>query len=451
MTDAPLMLSVSGARGIVGETMTEEVAHAYASAFISFLHDKLGRLPVMCVARDSRPSGPSLSRAVINACIEAGCKVTELGIVATPTAGVMIHALKADGGVVVTASHNPTPWNGLKCLDGNGLAPSAEEASEIINRFHDKVALPQAGGGTHIVNEQGNDTHIAKLLGTIDPGPIREKQYRVVLDSINGAGCESGFKLLELLGCEILQLNGEPSGEFAHTPEPKAENLEDLCDAVVRFDADVGFAQDPDADRLAVVNQYGGYIGEEFTLVLAAMRWLELHKGSTAANLSTSRMIDDVAQQQGCQVFRSAVGEANVASVMQEQDCVIGGEGNGGVIFPQVCWVRDSLSGMALVLDLLQSRTERLAEIVDAMPHYEMIKKTIDLKDCGGIPALDAEIERLKELYKNETINDSDGLRIDFDEGWLHVRASNTEPIARVIAEASDSLSAFKLANRVKL
>ncbi len=450
-SDAPLMLSVSGARGIVGKTMTETVAHEYASAFISFLHDKLGRLPVMCVARDSRPSGSSLAQAVINACVEAGCEVTELGIVATPTAGVMIHALNADGGVVITASHNPTPWNGLKCLDGNGLAPSAEEAGEIITRFHNKVSLPAKDGGTHSVNEQGNDTHISKLLGTIDPAPIREKQYRVVLDSINGAGCESGYKLLELLGCEILQLNGEPHGDFAHTPEPKAENLEDLCDAVVRFDADVGFAQDPDADRLAVVNQYGGYIGEEFTLALAAMRWLEQNDGSAAANLSTSRMIDDIAHAKGATVYRSAVGEANVAGVMQEHGCVIGGEGNGGVIFPKVCWVRDSLAGMALVLDLMQSRSERLAEIVDAMPHYEMIKKTIDLKDCGGIPALDKEIERLKREYANDTINDSDGLRIDFDEGWLHVRASNTEPIARVIAEASDSLTAFKLANRVKL
>ena len=200
MTDAPLMLSVSGARGIVGETMTNKVAHRYANAFASYLHDKLERLPNMVVARDSRPSGPELQGAAADAFVTCGCHVTDLGVVATPTAGVMIGALGADGGIIVTASHNPTPWNGIKCLDGNGLAPSKEDASEIIKRFHDSFILPSKVGGKLETNSQGNDTHISKVLGIIDPAPIREKQYRVVLDSINGAGCESGYKLLELLG-----------------------------------------------------------------------------------------------------------------------------------------------------------------------------------------------------------------------------------------------------------
>jgi len=407
MTDAPLMLSVSGARGIVGQTMTPQVARNYANAFASYLHDKLGRLPKMVVARDSRPSGPSLQSAVADAFVACGCVVEDIGVVATPTAGVMIGALGADGGIIVTASHNPTPWNGLKCLNGQGLAPSKEDTEEIIQKFHDAVSLPSTEGGALQENTKGNDTHLAKVLGVIDPTPIQEKQFRVVLDSINGAGCESGYKLLTLLGCEILQINGEPSGEFAHEPEPKIENLGDLCDAVIRFDADVGFAQDPDADRLAVVDEFGGYIGEEYTLALVAKRWFELNPSSSATtNLSTSRMIDDIANEHGCKVYRSAVGEANVATTMQQQGCTIGGEGNGGIILPDVCWVRDSLSGMALILDLLRSREERLSDI---------------------------------------------GLRIDFDEGWLHVRPSNTEPIARVIAEAKDSLTAYKLANRVKL
>ncbi len=250
----------------------------------------------------------------------------------------------------------------------------------------------------------------------------------------------------------MLHLNGEPTGEFAHDPEPKQENLTDLCDMVDKFDADVGFAQDPDADRLAVVDETGFYFGEEYTLVLAAMRWLEEHQGtSTAANLSSSRMIDDVAHVYGCKTWRSAVGEANVAGAMKEHGCVIGGEGNGGVIFPRVCWVRDSLSGMALILDLMRIKEEQLSSIVRAIKPYEMIKRTIDLKDLGGIPAVEKEIERLKNEYSNENFDESDGLRIDFDEGWLHVRPSNTEPIARVIAEASDSLTAYKLSNRVKL
>ena len=452
MTDAPFMLSVSGARGIVGETMTPDVAREYACAFVSFVHHKLGRLPKMVVARDSRPSGPSLQKAVADAFVACGCTVFDVGVVATPTAGVMIAALGADGGMIVTASHNPTPWNGLKCLDGQGLAPCQEDAEIIIKNFNEKVALPDSSGGTLESQSQGNDTHISKVLGIIDPTPIQDKQFRVVLDSINGAGCESGFKLLELLGCEVLQINGEPNGEFAHTPEPKAENLEELCDAVVRFDADVGFAQDPDADRLAIVNEFGGYIGEEYTLALAALRWFETHPGSSAStNLSTSRMIDDIAASNQGKVFRSAVGEANVAQSMQEHQCSIGGEGNGGVILPQVCWVRDSLSSMALTLDLLQSRDERIADIVDTIEGYDMIKKSIDLVDLGGLQALDKEIDRLKQTYASDQQDDSDGLRIDFDEGWLHVRPSNTEPIARVIAEAKDSLTAYKLAGRVKL
>ncbi len=452
MTNSPLMLSVSGARGIVGDSMTPEVARNYALAFVSFLSDSLGRLPSLCVARDSRPSGPELQTAVAEAFVACGCKVTDLGVVATPTTGVMIHALQADGGIIVTASHNPTPWNGLKCLDGDGLAPSEEDAQDIIKRFHTTVALTPKSGGTLEINTQGNDTHIAKLLGVIDPQPIRDMHFRVVLDSINGAGCESGLKLLELLGCDVLHLNGEPTGEFAHTPEPKAENLTELSVMVDKFDADVGFAQDPDADRLAIVDETGFYFGEEYTLVLAAMRWLEEHpNSSTATNLSTSKMINDVADTFGCTTWRSAVGEANVASVMKEHNCVIGGEGNGGVIFPKVCWVRDSLAGMALTLDLMRIKNEQLSTIVRGIKPYEMIKRTIDLEDLGGLPAIETEIDRLKKEYADEKLDESDGLRIDFEEGWLHVRPSNTEPIARVIAEASDSLTAYKLSNRVKL
>ena len=448
----PLMLSVSGVRGIVGETMTPEVAKAFAHAFASFLFEKIGKLPTLCVARDSRPSGPSLQNAVANAFVESGCLVTDLGVVATPTAGVMIHALQADGGIIVTASHNPNPWNGLKCLDGDGLAPSKEDAEEIIRRFHERVSLPANKNGVLNVNTRGHDTHIAKVLGVIEPQPIRDCHFRVVLDSINGAGCEAGITLLELLGCDVLHLNGEPTGVFAHTPEPKAENLTELSEMVDKFDADVGFAQDPDADRLAIVDETGFYFGEEYTLVLAAMRWLDEHPNSSiATNLSTSRMIDDIARVYNCKTWRSAVGEANVAGAMKEHGCVIGGEGNGGIIFPKVCWVRDSLSGMALVLDLMRIRKEKLSSIVNTVQPYEMIKRTVDLGDLGGIPTIETEIARLKEAYKDYALDDSDGLRIDFEEGWLHVRPSNTEPIARVIAEATDSLTAYKLSKRVKL
>ncbi|MDP7009388.1 MAG: phosphoglucosamine mutase [Phycisphaerales bacterium] len=455
MTNAPLMLSVSGARGIVGKTMTQEVANSYAAAFASFLIDRLGRVPKLCIARDSRPSGPVLARGVAEAFVECGCEVIDLGIVATPTAGVMIGATQADGGIIITASHNPTPWNGLKCLDGDGLAPPVEDAKEIIARFHERKRAPKQIGtqeGFLEHNECGHDTHIAKVFGSIEPQPIQKKQFRVVLDSINGAGCVGGLRLLEHLGCDVLHLNGEPTGLFAHEPEPKEANLEGLCDAVVKFDADVGFAQDPDADRLAIVDENGRYIGEEYTLALATEHWLHKHNASSiAANLSTSRMIDDIANAYESKVYRSAVGEANVASVMKAHGSIIGGEGNGGVIFPQVCWVRDSLSGMAIILDFMQTRNERLSTLVDALPRYHIMKKTIDLADLGGIPALQEEMKRLQVAYTDEKQNNSDGLRIDFEEGWLHVRASNTEPIARVISEAKDSLTAYTIASRVKL
>lgn len=452
MTGAPLMLSVSGVRGIVGESMTTEVADKYAAAFASFLQERLQRVPVLCLARDSRPSGPELSDAVARALVECGCKVIDLGVVATPTAGVMIGALQADGGIIVTASHNPTPWNGIKCLDGDGLAPPVDAADEIIRRFHAETRSLESTQGSLEQNTLGHDTHISKVLGVVDPRPIQKKRFRVVLDSINGAGCVSGLRLLEHLDCDVLHLNGEPTGEFAHEPEPKAANLTSLCEAVVKFDADVGFAQDPDADRLALIDETGLYIGEEYTLALVADHLLSKHQGaSAAANLSTSRMIDDIAAMHGGTVLRSAVGEANVASVMKEHGCVIGGEGNGGVIFPKVCWVRDSLSGMAIILDLMQQRTERLSDIAGALPRYEIIKQSVNLVDLGGLSALEKELDRLREKYADNQQNDSDGLRIDFDEGWVHVRPSNTEPIARVIAEAKDSLAAYTIASRVKL
>jgi len=452
MTNSPLMLSVSGVRGIVGKSMTPEVARTYSNAFASFLFEKLGRLPNVCIARDSRPSGSELLSTAAKELVACGCKVTDLGVVATPTVGVMIQALHADGGIIITASHNPTPWNGIKCLDGDGLSPCKEDSNDIISRFQGVTHLKPCGGGSLETNLLGDDTHISKLLGVIDPIPIQDKRFRVVLDSINGAGCVSGLRLLEHLGCEVLHLNGEPTGQFAHTPEPIKENLQDLCAQVPTFNADVGFAQDPDADRLVIVDESGRFIGEEYTLAIAAQLWLEKHpKTSTATNLSTSRMIDDIATMNQCTTYRSAVGEANVAHLMKEHGCTIGGEGNGGVIFPKVCWIRDSLAAIALTLELMRDRATPLSNIVDALPKYEMIKRTIDLQTLGGKQVLDEEIERLKSTYASQQIDASDGLRIDFEEGWVHIRSSNTEPLARVIAEAKDLATANSIADRVRL
>ncbi|MFM7052815.1 MAG: phosphoglucosamine mutase, partial [Planctomycetota bacterium] len=297
---------------------------------------------------------------------------------------------------------------------------------------------------------RGARMHVDRVLeATGAAGRTRGKGLRVVLDCVNASGCEAGPMLLDALGVGATVIHGEQTGVFGHTPEPIAENLTDLA-AAVRATAGVacGFAQDPDADRLAIVDENGRYIGEEYTLVLAALRMLELRgKGTLAANLSTSRMVDDVAARfAGSTVLRTAVGEANVVAALKPAGGILGGEGNGGVILPEVCWVRDSLSAMALVLDLVASRGEPLSRIVDALPRYAIVKKKIDLSSIGGLPAVSAALARLKAAFAGERVNDSDGVRIDFADGWVHLRASNTEPIARVIAEAPTAARAEELA-----
>ncbi|MCI0674514.1 MAG: hypothetical protein L0Y42_01925, partial [Phycisphaerales bacterium] len=363
-SDAPLMLSVSGARGIVGQSMTPAVARGFAAAFASFAREQTDLdQPVLCIGRDSRPSGKELAQAAIEGVNGAGCKAIDLGLVATPTVGVMIQHHGAAGGLVITASHNPGQWNGLKCLNSDGAAPPAERAAEIIRRFKVADFKRPPVPPSIIRDDSANSVHISRVLAAIEPAPIRSAKLKVVLDSINGAGSIAGRSLLEQLGCDVVHINSEPNGVFAHAPEPVEANLRDLAARTRDENAACGFAQDPDADRLAIIDETGRYIGEEYTLVLAAKRVLDLHRNSelgtrnseliVAANLSTSRMIDDLAAQYpNVRVVRTAVGEANVVAAMQPHGdrAIIGGEGNGGVIFPPVCWVRDSYSAMALVL-----------------------------------------------------------------------------------------------------
>jgi phosphomannomutase len=441
---APLMLSVSGARGIVGKTMTPIVAATFAAAFGSHVRTLVGsRTPRLVVARDGRFGGESIARAVQGALAATGCDVVDLGVAMTPTVGLMIRALAADGGMVITASHNPIEWNGLKCLDGDGLAPPKDVAETIIARFKaaDFSFAPPLEIGSITTDASGAQRHVARVLEVTKVAErVRARKLSVVLDSVNASGCEGGRLLLEALGCSTTHINGEMTGIFAHTPEPTAENLSGLAQTVRDMNgrAACGFAQDPDADRLAIVDENGRYIGEEFTLVLAALRMLELRgAGVLAANLSTSRMIDDVAARfPGSSVLRTAVGEANVVAALKPVRGLMGGEGNGGVIIPEVCWVRDSLSAMALVLDLLASRGEPLSVIVDALPRYAIIKTKLDLASIGGLAAVAPALAKMKAAFASERVSDVDGVRIDFNDGWVHLRASNTEPIARIIAEA---------------
>ena len=458
------MLSVSGARGIVGRAMTPTVAAEFAAAFGSLVRSRRREegsddAPEICVGSDGRPSGPMLAAAAMSGLLASGCRVVDLGVVTTPTVGVMVVERGAAAGLVITASHNPLEWNGIKCLTREGAAPDAGEAREIIRRFREREIeyAPVLDLAAIERDDTAHRIHVDRVLAVVDPEPIRRRRLRVVLDSVNGAGCVPGRMLLEELGCTVVHVNGEPTGRFSRAPEPLERNLVDLAAAVPVAGADCGFAQDPDADRLAVIDERGRYIGEEYTLVLAARRLLDLGGGGVviATNLSTSRMIDDLAARYpGTSVVRTAVGEANVAAAMREAGAPIGGEGNGGVILPAVGWVRDSLAAMALVLSLLAAEEEPrpLGAMVDEMPRYCMIKSTVDVPGADDPAALASMMDAVAARFSAGAarIDRTDGVRVDLAGGWVHLRASNTEPIVRIIAEADDPAEAEALIEKIR-
>jgi phosphomannomutase len=444
-----LIITVSGLRGIVGENLTPRVAADYGRAFGSFLRSRNLNVEklVVCMGRDSRPSGQSLASAVTSGLTTAGIDVIDLGIVTTPTVGIMVRHLACAGGIVITASHNPLPYNGIKLLLDNAMAPPPDVAGQIKICFEirDFFSDDRLKPGSVVSSNEADDIHIAKVLRIVDQKAIAKKQFKVVLDSVNGAGGRPGVKLLTALGCKITPVNIEPTGLFAHPPEPTAENLVSLCDAVKKAHADIGFAQDPDADRLAIVDEAGTYIGEEYTLALAAKLIFSKQTGKAAANLSTSRMIDDIANAAGGHVIRTPVGEANVASAMIKNNCIIGGEGNGGVIDLRIGPIRDSLVAMAFALQLLAQTGKTVSRLVSEIPRYSMTKYKFPADKAKVKLILDA----VKKLFPNAKIDSSDGFRFDFSDAWIHIRSSNTEPIVRVIAEAKDKAAAAKYIDAV--
>jgi len=437
-------------RGIVGENLTASVAGDYGRAFGTFLKNRQAgkeeKLSV-CIGRDSRPSGQMLKSAVVAGLCDIGIDVVDLGMVTTPGIGIMVRELGCDGGVVVTASHNPAQYNGMKLLLGNGIAPPPEAAEQIKKCFFDKnfflVDSPNRGEVTS--NEQTDVTHINKVLAVVDKEAIAAKKFKVVLDSVNGAGGPVTKKMLSELGCEVVAINDEPTGLFAHTPEPTAENITDLCEVVKAEAAAIGFAQDPDADRLAIVDEIGTYIGEEYTLALTAKYVFGKRTGTAATNLSTSRMIDDIAENAGGRVIRTPVGEANVAAAMLEHNCIIGGEGNGGVIDLRVSPIRDSLVGIALVLQLMAETGKTISQLVSEIGGYYMSKDKFAADQSQAQQVLDST----KKVFADANLDTTDGCRFDFDDGWLHLRASNTEPVMRVIVEAKDQRTAQKYIDAV--
>ncbi|MBN1942479.1 MAG: phosphoglucosamine mutase [Phycisphaerae bacterium] len=442
-----LMVSVSGVRGTVGKTLTPRVAMEFGCAFGTML----GAGRTVTISRDTRPSGAMLRSAVAAGLTACGVNVVDLGVVTTPGAALMTRTLGCDGGVILTASHNPSPYNGIKFLQPSGPALPADQAERLkeIWRQGNFALQDSLHTGSESHNADTHETHVTAVCETVDPAAIAAGGFTAVLDSINGAGCAASPILLKRLGCKLVHLNAEPTGRFAHEPEPIEPNLGALGQAVLREKANVGFAQDPDADRLVLVDEQGRFIGEEYTLALAAAFVLRHRKGKLAVNLSTSRMIDDIAAAAGVEVVRAPTGEANVVEAMQREGCIFGGEGNGGVIDPRVVSVRDSLTGMAMILQYLAETGKPLSELVAAIPAYHLLK----LKFPCPADAAAKVVEKTRAAFANRpgaTFNNADGLRINLSDRWVSVRASNTEPIMRIFAEAPSRADAEALAGEVQ-
>lgn len=437
-----LMVGVSGVRGLVGTSLTPRVALEFAQAFGTML----GGGSVV-LGRDTRPSGGLYAAAATAGLVACGCSVTDLGVAMTPTVGFEILRGKHAGGIIITASHNPISWNGMKTLDDQGVAPDPARAMRLANiRDTGQYRLIERDFPAVRADPEAGERHIDAVLQAVEVDLTPVRGLKVVLDSVNGAGCLDTPRLLQQMGCDVLHLNGEPTGEFAHTPEPVAENLAQLCQAVREQRAAVGFAQDPDADRLALVDEQGRYIGEEFTLALATQFVLMRRPGPVAANLSTSRRIDDIAGRLGQVVHRTPVGEAHVARAMIRHKAVLGGEGNGGVIDPRISWVRDSAAAISLTLQLMAETRKPLSRLVAEAPNYVMVKQKAEC-DQSRIPAATAAVAK---RFADQRVDCSDGVRVDFSEGWVHLRASNTEPIFRLIAEAADAQTAQRLVEQIR-
>ena len=434
-----LIISISGLRGVVGENFDESIAQSYSRAIGTFLIKDAGegkeKLTV-CLGRDSRTSGSKISRAVIEGLCDVGVDVIDLGIVSTPGVGVMVKKLECEGGVIITASHNPAEYNGIKVLLDGGMAPPMERAQAIKETFLSEQfsVVESERRGKIKRNERACEIHVHKVLETVDADVIQKKTFRVVLDSVHGAGGREGRELLNALGCDLIEMYNEPTGLFPHNPEPTADSLGELCDKVSEHKADIGFAQDTDADRLAVVDENGRYIGEDYTLALVAKFILSKRKGKVATTLSTSKMIQDVVEQAGGELIYTAVGEANVVDAMIKNQCVIGGEGNGGVINLSVCPIRNSLVGMAFILQLMAESGKTINQLADGIKSYVMKKDKFEADENLANKILQAA----KESFPEARLNTLDGSRFDFEDGWMHLRMSNTEPIMRVIVEAEN-------------
>ena len=439
-----LIISVSGLRGVVGESLTPHVAMNYAAAY-----SDLTKPGAIVITRDGRGSGIMLADTIHAALNAVGRPTIDADVAATPTTGVLIRQYQAAGGIQISASHNPSQYNGLKLFNDEGRvipqAPGEQVKERYLAGVFDAKPYDQIG-----IRTQCGDTtsaHLTAVLNTVDVAAIRAKKYKVLLDANRGAGSILGRKLLEALGCEVTILGETPDGQFEHVPEPTEENLQPVFARVRAAGVDVGFCQDPDADRLAVIDASGRYLGEEYTVALCLNHVLQTReKGAVVINCASSRMSQDIAEKHGVEIFRSAVGEANVVDLMKAKNAVFGGEGNGGPIDPKVGYVRDSFVGMAQLLDAMAASGKTIAELAAELPAYAIVKRKIPL----ALDRVPAAIAALETHYAHLPRDRQDGLRIDWPNAWLLVRASNTEPIVRAIAEAESEDAANALCDEAE-
>ncbi|SHK14847.1 phosphoglucosamine mutase [Rhodothermus profundi] len=444
-----LIASISGIRGIFGNGLGPSELVRYAAAFGAWLRQQVeGRRPRVVVGRDGRVTGSVCARFVTATLQSVGCDVVDADLATTPTVEVAVLAAEADGGVVLSASHNPAEWNALKLLNRRGEFLTPDEARQVL-ALADAGAMPLVSWEQLGCYEQRDflEEHVQRILALdfIEPERIRRRHFRVVVDGINSVGAIALPLLLRRLGvAEVLLLNGEPNGRFAHPPEPLPEHLHETIQTVARTEADLGLVVDPDADRLALIANGGVYVSEELTQVIAADFLWRFREGPFVTNLSSSRAIEEVAARYGMPVYRAAVGEINVVQKMKEVGAILGGEGNGGVILPDVHYGRDALVGTAMVLQHLANLEQSLAEFVATLPRYAMVKHKLPLAHLDVEQAL----QRLARRYAHARISTLDGLKIDLEEGWVHLRKSNTEPILRIYAEARTPEEAAALVQR---
>ena len=449
----PLIKSISGIRGTIGnrkgEDLTKDDIVLYTRSFVLWLkNEKLIINNKIVVGRDARISGKMVEELVLNTIVKMGVNVVCLGLSTTPTVEIAVPLENADAGIIITASHNPRNWNALKLLNSKGEFINAEDGEKLLRIANSNPSEYETKnlGQVEFKHEYIN-THTDMIINLplVDADLIRSKNFKIVVDAVNSTGGIAVPNLLKKLGVEVIKLYCEPNGEFPHNPEPLKENLTDLSKLVIKEQADFGIVVDPDVDRLAFVSENGEVFGEEYTLVACADYFLRNKRGVTVSNLSSSRALKDITESYGCKYFSSAVGEVNVVEKMKEKKAVIGGEGNGGIILPDLHYGRDALVGIALFLSYLAKLDISCSQLRKKYPDYYMSKEKVSLSEDLNV---DLIISKVREKYLDEKINIIDGLKIDFVDSWVQLRKSNTEPIIRIYSEAKSQNAANKLSKK---